>query len=220
MADEVILLGFWTSPFGMRARIALAEKGIEYEYKEENLADKSLLLLKSNPIHKKIPVLIHGEKIICESLTIVQYIDEAWKGKSPVLMPADPYERANARFWADFVDKKIYDCGSRIWKSKGEAQEVAKKEFLECLKLLEGELGEKPYFGGESFGYVDVVFAPYACWFHTDYVHGNSIIEEECPKLIAWVKRCMEKESVSKTLPDPVKLHEFVGGLKKKYGVE
>ncbi|XP_058097755.1 probable glutathione S-transferase [Magnolia sinica] len=220
MADEVILLDFWPSPFGLRARIALAEKGIEYEYKEENLAEKSALLLKSNPVHKKIPVLIHGEKSICESLIIVQYIDEAWKGKSPVLMPAEPYERANARFWADFVDKKIYECGSRIWKNKGEAQEAAKKEFIEYLKLLEGELGEKLYFGGERFGYVDVVFVPFACWFHTYEVHGNFSIEEECPKLIAWVKRCMEKESVSKTLPDPVKVHGFVGILKKKYGVE
>lgn len=31
MADEVVLLGFWISPYGMRARIALAEKGVKYE---------------------------------------------------------------------------------------------------------------------------------------------------------------------------------------------
>ena len=60
MADEVILLDFYLSPFGMRARIALAEKGIEYEYKEENLSDKSPLLLKMNPVKKQIPVLIHN----------------------------------------------------------------------------------------------------------------------------------------------------------------
>ncbi|XP_058097769.1 probable glutathione S-transferase parC [Magnolia sinica] len=220
MADEIILLDCWASPFGMRARIALAEKGIDYEYKEENLPDKSPLLLKSNPVHKKIPVLIHGGKSICESLIIVQYIDEVWKGKSPVLMPADPYDRANARFWADFVDKKIYDCGSRIWKNKGEVREAAKKEFIECLKLLEGELGEKTYFGGESFGYVDVAIVSFACWFHTYEVHGNFSIENECPKLIAWVKRCMEKESVSKTLQDPVKVHESLEVWKKKVGIE
>jgi hypothetical protein len=40
MADEVILLDFWPSPFGMRIRIALAEKGIKYEYKEEDLRNK------------------------------------------------------------------------------------------------------------------------------------------------------------------------------------
>ncbi|KAL5977460.1 Glutathione S-transferase 3 [Asimina triloba] len=115
MADEVTLLDFWASPFGMRARIALAEKGIKYEYKEENLAEKSPLLLKSNPVHKKIPVLIHGGKSVCESLIIVQYIDEAWKDKSPKLLPADPYERAKARFWADYVDKKVSFCFYIFW---------------------------------------------------------------------------------------------------------
>ena len=101
----MILLDFWPSPFGLRARISLTEKGVEYEYKDEDLSNKSPLLLKSNPIHKKIPVLIHNGKSICESLVIVQYIDEVWKDKP--LMPEDPYERAQARFWADYVDKKV-----------------------------------------------------------------------------------------------------------------
>ncbi|XXG74753.1 hypothetical protein AAC387_Pa07g3393 [Persea americana] len=217
MADEVILLDFWPSPFGLRARISLTEKGVEYEYKDEDLSNKSPLLLKSNPIHKKIPVLIHNGKSICESLVIVQYIDEVWKDKP--LMPEDPYERAQARFWADYVDKKMYECGG-IWKSKGEAQEAAKKEFIDCLKLLEGELGDKPFYGGKSFGYMDVVFVPFACWFYAYEREGNFSIENECPKIIAWVKRCMEKESVSKVLPDPHKIYDFVGILKKKNGVE
>lgn len=106
MANEVTLLDFWPSPFGMRIRIALAEKGIEYEYKEEDLRNKSPLLLQMNPVHKKIPVLIHNGKPICESLIAVQYIDEVWTQKSP-LLPSDPYQRAQARFWADFVDKKV-----------------------------------------------------------------------------------------------------------------
>ena len=106
MADEVVLLDSWPSMFGMRVRIALAEKGIKYEYKEEDLKNKSPLLLQMNPIHKKIPVLIHNGKPVWESLIIVQYIDEVWKDKSP-LLPSHPYQRAQARFWADFVDKKV-----------------------------------------------------------------------------------------------------------------
>ncbi|XP_077242227.1 putative glutathione S-transferase [Tasmannia lanceolata] len=219
MGNEVILLDAWASSFGMRVRIALAEKGVEYEYKEENLQDKSLLLLKSNPIHKKIPVLIHNGKPICESLIIVQYIDEVWNEKSP-LLPKDPYQRANARFWADFVDKKISDYGSRIMWKKGEEQEEGEKGFLDCLKLLEGELGEKPYFGGESFGLVDVAFLPFSCWFYSYETCGNFSVEKECPKIIAWVERCKEKESVSKSLQDPQKIYELVAMLKKRFGVE
>ena len=32
--EEVILLDLWSSPFAMRVRIALAEKGVEYEERE------------------------------------------------------------------------------------------------------------------------------------------------------------------------------------------
>lgn len=106
MADEIILLDTDVSMFGMRVRIALKEKGLQYEYKEENLANKSPLLLQMNPIHKKIPVMIHNGKPICESLIIVQYIDEVWNDRNP-LLPSHPYQRAQARFWADYVDKKV-----------------------------------------------------------------------------------------------------------------
>lgn len=103
---EVVLLDFWPSPFGMRLRIALSEKGIDYEYRDEDLWNKSQLLLESNPVHKKIPVLIHNSKPVCESLVALQHVDEVWPHKSP-LLPSDPYARARARFWADFVDKKV-----------------------------------------------------------------------------------------------------------------
>lgn len=85
--------------YGMRCRIALAEKGINYEYREEELhmMRKSPLLLQMNPIHQKIPVLIHRGKPVCESRIIVEYIDETWKDKAP-LLPFDPYERAQAQF--------------------------------------------------------------------------------------------------------------------------
>ncbi|KAG8492830.1 hypothetical protein CXB51_010069 [Gossypium anomalum] len=210
MGDEnVVLLDFWPSPFGMRVRTALAVKGIKYDD----------LLLKMNPIHKKIPVLIHNGKPVCESLIQVQYIDEIWPHKSPLLR-TDPYQRAIAKFWADFVEKKIYDLGKKVWTTKGEEQEAAKKEFIECLKLLEGELGNKDYFGGENLGYVDVVLVPFYSWFYAYEKCGNFSIETECPKLIAWAKRCMEKDSVSKSLPDQQKIYGFVLHLRKVVGLE
>ena len=106
MEDKLVLLDFWASPFAMRVRIALAEKGIKYESKEENLSEKGPLLLEMNPVYKVVPVLIHDGKSICESLIIVEYIDEVWHDKSP-LLPSDPYQRSQARFWADYVDKKV-----------------------------------------------------------------------------------------------------------------
>ncbi|XP_009418991.2 glutathione S-transferase U19-like [Musa acuminata AAA Group] len=206
----VVLLDFWASPFGQRCRIALAEKGVEYEYREENIrGDKSPLLLESNPVYKKIPVLIHDGKPVCESLIIVLYIDEAWPDRAP-LLPADHYARAQARFWADFVDKKVCESALNLWKLKGEAQEAAKEDFIEILRLLECELGDKKYFGGDVFGFVDIVLVPFTTWFYSCETYAGFSVEEAVPKLVAWSKRCLERESVANSLYDPVKIYEYV----------
>ena len=108
--DEIIILDCILSPFCMRVKIALNEKGVSYESKEEDLfgwkGGKSELLLKSNPIHKKVPVLLHNGNPLNESSNIVTYIDETWPSSSP-LLPSSPYERARARFWIDYIDKKV-----------------------------------------------------------------------------------------------------------------
>ncbi|XP_020218674.1 probable glutathione S-transferase [Cajanus cajan] len=214
--DKVVLLGSGFSMFGMRAKIALAEKGIRYEYMEEDLTNKSPLLQEMNPIHKKIPVLIHQGKPICESLIIVEYIDMVWQHNSP-LLPSDPYHRSQARFWADFVDQKVYHASRRVWISEGHEQEVAKKDFIDSLKQLEGFLGDKPYFGGDTLGFVDVALIPFYCWFYTYETFGNFKVEAACPKLISWAKRCMKKESVSETLADGKEVYESVLDYKKKF---
>jgi glutathione S-transferase len=216
----VMLLNFSFSPFGQRACIALAEKGVEYEYKEEDLfSNKSELLLKSNPVHKKIPVLIHDGKTVCESLIIVQYIDEVWCDKAP-LMPSDPYQRAQACFWADYVDKKVYDCSGPLWKLKGEEQEAAKKEMIEVLQLLETQLGDNKYFGGDTFGLVDVAFIPFTSWFYMFEILANLNVEAVAPRIVAWAKRCQERESVAKTLSDPKKVYELICMMRKQMGLE
>jgi len=102
---EVKLLGVLGSPFVCRARIALKFKGIEYEFVEENLANKSEQLLKYNPVHKKVPVFVHNEKPIAESMIIVEYIDETWNNNP--ISPSDPHQKALARFWSKFIDDKV-----------------------------------------------------------------------------------------------------------------
>jgi glutathione S-transferase len=101
----VKLLGVDGSPFVCRVKIALKFKGIEYKFVEENLANKSEQLLKYNPVYKKVPVFVHNEKPISESLVILEYIDEIWK-QNPILS-SDPYQKSLARFWAKFIDDKV-----------------------------------------------------------------------------------------------------------------
>jgi glutathione S-transferase len=104
--NDVKLLGAWPSPFVMRPRIALNIKSVNYEFLEETIGSKSQLLLQSNPVHKKIPVLIHADKPISESIIIVEYIDEVWTS-GPSILASDPYDRAIERFWVAYIDEKV-----------------------------------------------------------------------------------------------------------------
>jgi glutathione S-transferase len=115
---------------------------------------------------------------------------------------------------------QVYDVSSRVWSTKGEEQKAAKKEFIETFKILEGELGEKAFFGGESFGFVDLSLIAFYSWFHVFETFGNFSMEAECPKIIAWAKRCLQRESVAKTLPDQKKVFEYMGEVRKRLGVE
>nr|QDM54632.1 glutathione S-transferase 2 [Pteris vittata] len=216
---SVHVLNAWFSMFGMRVLVALKLKGVEYEYYEEDLQNKSKLLLESNPIHKKIPVLIHDGKPVCESLIIVQYIDEAWPSSDKPILPIDPYKRAIARFWADYVDKKMYEAGSRIIKSPaGEEREQAKKDFIEVLQTLDGALREVsdggPYFGGQEIGFVDVALAPFLCWFEAYETLGEFKIWDasKCPHLHKWADTVLDHPSVKEaiSIAPPPKIVELL----------
>ncbi|KQK13991.1 glutathione S-transferase U24 [Brachypodium distachyon] len=220
----VVLLNCFVSPFGNRVRIALAKKGVEYEETAENMAAKSPLLLSSNPVHGKVPVLlVAGKPPVCESLVILEFIDEAFADAGEQLLPANPCARAHDRFWAAYVDAKMPECAGKVWKSpKGAAAvEEGKKEMVAVMKTLEGELGEKAYFGGEALGYVDVALVTFAPWFLTYERLAGFSVEEECPVLSAWAARCAaENECVAKSLPDAEAVFQFVCGMRKHFGLE
>jgi glutathione S-transferase len=103
----VRVLGRWPSPFVIRVLIALRLKGVEYELVEEPMGNRSELLLASNPVLRKIPVLLHHGRAVSESLIIVEYVDEVWASQGPAILPSDPYARAAERFWGQYVDDKV-----------------------------------------------------------------------------------------------------------------
>ncbi|XP_065864907.1 probable glutathione S-transferase [Euphorbia lathyris] len=206
---EVKLLGIWYSPFTNRVIWALKLKGIPFEYVEEDLANKSSMLLHYNPVHKKVPVLIHGGKPISESMIIVKYLDETWPHHP--LLPALPYGRALARFWVNFFEDKELS----MWKmfgTAGEEQEKAVKATMEILKTIEEEamevMGENKYFGGENIGIVDIAFGGIAHWLGVlEKMVGIKIFEpHKFPKLHSWTQNFKQHPIICENLPDVAKM--------------
>ncbi|XP_026458820.1 glutathione S-transferase U10-like [Papaver somniferum] len=184
--EEVKLYGMWASPFAKRVEMALKMKGIPYEYIEEDIMNKSEKLLSCNPVYKnkKIPVLVHHEKPVSESLIILECIDETWNCP-PLLLPEDPFQRAKVRFWTNFIDQQF----------EGEQQEKIVKEFSKMLKLLE-EGVEKDFFssgtvdfcGGETPGILDIVFCSVFGIHKGDGSSGVSEFEMDTnPLLFKWL---------------------------------
>jgi glutathione S-transferase len=80
-------------PYCARVRIALAEKGIEYEQIEIDLGNRPQWLYELNPTGK-VPVLDDGF-VLPESAVIMEYLDERYP--QPALLSSDAVARAEAR---------------------------------------------------------------------------------------------------------------------------
>ncbi|XP_062079337.1 probable glutathione S-transferase isoform X2 [Humulus lupulus] len=214
--EEVKVVGFWASPYVYRVIWALKLKGIKFEYIEEDIFNKSDLLLQLNPVHKKVPVFIHGGKPIAESIVILEYIDEMWP-QNPLLLPDDPMERAISRFWIKFGDderKRFFG----FLKKTGEEQEKATIDAHNHLKILEEKvLGEKKFFGGNSIGMADLAFGWLAFWPEVvGEVAGVTLLEHSSfPNLMAWIENFKNVAVIKESHPDPHRLLGYFRGIRE-----
>nr|KYP36333.1 putative glutathione S-transferase [Cajanus cajan] len=215
-SEKVKLVSSVLSPVGRRVEWVLKLKGVDYEYVEEDLFNKSNLLLELNPVHKKVPVLVHHHKPIAESLIILQYIDQTWN-QYP-LLPQHPYQRALARFWgtlADKLAKTSWDamCGS------GDEQEKTVKEAREVMDKLEEEIKGKRFFGGDRIGYIDIAFGWIPCWLPVwEEVGSMQIVEPlKHTAISAWINNFLSHPVISHNLPPRDKLLLYSQRRKKDF---
>ncbi|XP_044427861.1 probable glutathione S-transferase GSTU6 [Triticum aestivum] len=218
--EEVKLLGAWASPYVARVKLALHLKGVSYKYMEEDLTNKSELLLRSNPVHTMVPVLIHGGKPICESQVIVQYVDETFASIGPALLPADPHERAVAHFWAAYVDDKVLPPWGMLLRAKTDkVEERAEwmRQTIAAVDALEEGVREcskgKGFLGGDDVGYLDVLLGGMVPWVYaTEKISGHNFFgDSKAPLLAAWMERFTELDAAKAVFQDVDSLVEYAG---------
>ena len=176
-------------PYAHRTRLALLEKGLEFEHIEEDLSNKSARFLKVSP-YGKVPALVHNGETIYESLVINEYLDEVFP--EPALMPADPVLRAKARIWIAYCDDYFTGDFYAVIRNKEESKQGELKATLaDRLRKAEqdgfGELsGDGPYWLGAEVSLVDLAWYPFferlPAWTH----YRDFAIPDDCPKIARW----------------------------------
>ncbi len=108
------LYNYWRSSSSWRVRIALAHKGIEYEYVPVHLVEDgghqhAEWFKKMNPA-EQVPLLEFEDdygntRRLAQSLAILGYLEERYP--APPMLPADRYLRGRARQLAELVNAGI-----------------------------------------------------------------------------------------------------------------
>ncbi len=102
MADrtsELVLYGYWRSSSAYRVRIALNLKGLAYRQEAVHLVrnggeQHSEAYRRLNPMGL-VPALVHGDRVIVESMAICEYVEE--KFPQAALLPSGAEGRARVR---------------------------------------------------------------------------------------------------------------------------
>ncbi|XP_019187006.1 PREDICTED: probable glutathione S-transferase [Ipomoea nil] len=206
---EVKVLGSWISPFSAAVEIALKLKVVEYEFIQQDLFIQQVVQIQPCPQES---LLLHNGNPIAESLVILEYIDDTFPG-TPIL-PKGPYEKALARFWAKFINDKLFSGTRKAFFTKGEeqVQEQGKEEIGEVLKILDSELKKKKFLGGETIGLADLAANFIALWmgvFEELVGVDLGVTEENFPHLCRWKKDYLNCDVIKETFPPRDKLFAY-----------
>ena len=192
MKQPLTLVSHVLCPYVQRAVIMLTEKGVPFERRDIDLANKPEWFLNISPLGKT-PVLLVGEQALFESAVICEYLDET---HAPRLHPEDPLERARHRAWIEFGSALL----NTIWGFYTAADDIALERARDELKAkflqVEAALGEGPYFAGATFSIVDAVFGPIFRYFDVfDQIQDFGVFAST-PKVRNWRRQLAARPSV------------------------
>jgi glutathione S-transferase len=173
-------------PYAARARIVLAEKGLEVETVEIDLSDRPAWLYEKNPAGR-VPVIEEdGGEPLPESTVIMEFLEERYP--EPALLPTDPADRAAVRLLI-FRDKDLTDPYYALRRE----EEGAAEEFDAALARLDVRLYDHDYLGGAEYSLADIALVPWV-------LRARDMLGVELsgyPSLGAWLARLEERPAIA-----------------------
>lgn len=156
---RVALHGYQHSIYSWAVRLALSEKGVDWEWEEVDPFAEPERAARRHPF-AKVPVLVHGGFTLYETEAILAYVDEGFPG--PALHPAAPKDRARMRQIQAIADAYAYWpmvrmlYSHRVFRPRHELEgdRAAAREGLSqsrpVLDALEALIGPGPFLVGDA----------------------------------------------------------------------
>ena len=192
MSARLTLISHALCPYVQRAAIVLMEKGIEFERREIDLANKPSWFLEISPLGKTPVLLVDGEAIF-ESAVICEFLDETEGAR---LHPEAPLLRARHRAWMEFGSSLLNTIAAFYNAADDNTLDARTKDIRRRFEQLEATLGEGPYFAGERLSIVDAVFGPVFRYFDGLEPLGDFNFFGGLPKVKAWRVSLAARQSV------------------------
>ena len=202
------IIGSFVSPYVRKVLACIHLKGLSYEIDPITPFFGSDEFRRLSPLCR-IPVLIDGDFSTSDSSVICEYLDEAYPGRP--LLPADPKDRARARWLEEFADTRLGDLfiwglfyqkvvHPLVWGEPGDQQRIAKvlaEDAPAALDYLEGELPADGWIFGD-FGLADIAVATF---FRKAGYAGFEPDADSWPKVARLVGRALGHEAFASTKP-------------------
>ncbi len=200
---SLTVIGGNVSPFVRKVRVALAEKGVDYELESINPFAAPDNFREISPLGK-IPAFRDGDRTLADSSVICAYIERTHP--SPALYPADAYDYARTLWIEEYMDGGFVPvAGSKVFlplvltplmcgKPADEAEplRVVAEELPTSFHYLEAELGDNEYFVGGQLTLADIsVASPFVNLRHA----GVAPERARWPKLRGFLDRVLARPS-------------------------
>jgi maleylpyruvate isomerase len=204
----VELYNYFRSSASYRVRIALALKGLDFDYKAVHLQKHEQLNESYAAVSasRLVPLLRHGDHVVTQSLAIIEYLEETYP--TPPLLPSRPVDRARVRTLALDIACEIHPLNNlRVLRYLVHDLKLAEddknrwyKHWVESgLETVERQLASQPatYCHGETPTLADCVLVPqifnaqrFAC--RLDHV----------PHVMRVFAACMQLDAFENTRPE------------------
>jgi glutathione S-transferase len=204
------LYGYQYSVYSWIARLALAEKAVDYHWTEINpfAPDVPESYLALHPF-KRVPALVHDGFEIYETGAITRYVDEAFSGA--VLQPTDPRHRARCNQFLSIVDSYVYwplvrqVFSHRVFRQRlggpSDAAEIQKglAAASHVLAALERLVADAEYLCGAEISLADIHLAPMIGYFAMAE-EGEALLKKH-DKLGRWWATMSARTAYRATMP-------------------